>query len=169
MKKSYFCIIFILMLTIIGCSSNENIIDKAEKELPYEVLVPNYIPNGLGLSSMSSRSLENNYLELRYESEDIQTYFRFSQEPNRRLNPNPKKLIEDVEKGFDPYATTPDTELLVIDKFIGQFQRDGDTISYQFFVHIPNQNVNELIRYEFYSVGVSEEEFQKIISSLEYY
>ncbi|MCT8138496.1 hypothetical protein H1D32_12550 [Anaerobacillus sp. CMMVII] len=161
MKKTYYCIIFILILMFVGCSSKEDIIDKAQEELPYEVLVPQYIPNGLGLSSMSSLSLENYLLELRYEGEDIQTYFRFSQEPNRRLNPNPQNLIEDVEKGIDPYATTPDTELLVIENFVGQFRRNGDTISYEFFMNIPNLEIAEYTRYEFYSVGLSEEDFQK--------
>ena len=167
MKKSYYCIIFILMLMLVGCSSKEDIINKAQEELPYEVLVPKYIPNGLGLSSMSSLSLERDFLRLRYESEDIQTYFRFSQEPNRRLNPNPQHLIEDVEKGREPYDAIPDTELLVIEDFVGQFRRNGDAISYKFFVNISNLEVDEYTRYEFYSVGISEEDFQKIISSLE--
>ncbi|RXJ04452.1 hypothetical protein DS745_03450 [Anaerobacillus alkaliphilus] len=166
MKKSYYCIISILILMFAGCSSKEDIIDKAQEELPYEVLVPKYLPNGLGLSSMSSLSLEDEFLELRYESEDIQTYFRFSQQPNRRSNPNPENIIKNVEKGIDPYGTTPDTELLVIGDFVGQFRRNGDTISYEFFMNIPNLEIEEYTRYEFYSVGLSEEDIHKVISSL---
>ncbi|MCD8510185.1 MAG: hypothetical protein LRY73_10155 [Bacillus sp. (in: Bacteria)] len=148
-----------------GCSSNEDIIQKAKEELPMEIHLPSYLPDELELSRAI---FEGDLLLLTYESEDTSTYIEFSQEPfNQRVNT--QRLMEFVETGEDPYEEIPNFQLLEIGEFVGEYRLTPElnALAYVFVPLISRTDHQASPSYWIRSVGVEEEEFHKVIESLQ--
>ncbi|UCZ51475.1 hypothetical protein LGQ02_11360 [Bacillus shivajii] len=163
-KILVFCL-FLAFLLMAACSNNEDIITKAVEELDYDVLVPSYIPSELELEEVI---LEGDLFLLSYTNADNTAYIEITQRQFARAL-NTERLMQFTENGEDPYEAIPHLSYLVIDNFVGEYKvnENVDNVSYQFIPAIPRTDIDWYPFYWANSVGIDEEEFQKVINSLD--
>ncbi|MBB5171933.1 hypothetical protein [Texcoconibacillus texcoconensis] len=162
-KKLLGSCLFLLFLLISACSNNEDVITKAVEELDYDVLVPSYIPAEFELEEVV---FEGDLVLLSYTNADNSAYIEITQR-QYASSLNTEKLLEFTETGDDPYEVIPHLSYLMVNNYVGEYKvnDNSDNISFQF---IPASA--EIDWHPFYwvnSVGIDEEEFQKVIKSLE--
>lgn len=167
MNKKFFITFFIISMLIIfsGCSHKEGTIENAVEELDYDVLVPSFMASGLELDYAV---LEEDLFVQNYANEDQSVFIEISQNQNTE-GLNIDRLLEFLEKDIDPYEKIPGKSYLKIGDFIGEYDVYNNSISYMFIPAIPRSEIGE-DWYPFYrmtSVGVAEEEFQKVVQSLD--
>ncbi|MBU8907520.1 hypothetical protein KH400_12970 [Desertibacillus haloalkaliphilus] len=140
---------------------------KAVEELEYDVLVPSYIPAEFELEQVI---YEGDLFLLTYSNADNTSYVEISQRQYARAL-HSERLLEYTEKGVDPYEANPDLSYQMIDNFVGEYKLNdhvnGLNLSYEFIPAIPKTEIDWYPFYRIVSVGIDEEEFQKVIKSLE--
>lgn len=82
---------------------------------------------------------------------------------------NTERLLEFTETGEDPYEAIPHLSNLMIDNFVGEYKVNGklENLSYLFIQAIPRTEIEWYPFYWVNSVGIIEEDFQKVIKLLE--
>lgn len=143
----------------------ERTIEKAEEELDYEVLIPTYIPEGFELKNAV---LEESLFIVTYASEDDSRFIELKQ--NQFVKGlNIERLLEYVENREDPYEEIQGLSYLQIDEFVGVYSdnKQLDALSYEFIPALPKNEVKWYPYYRMNSLRVEQEEFQKVVESLE--
>jgi hypothetical protein len=164
-KNSSITVLLITFLLMVGCSNNKDTLTKANEELEYDVLVPSYLPSGLKLEE---EILEGDLFLLTYVNSDKSAFIEITQRQNVR-GLNTESLIEFTKDGEDPYEAIPHLSYLEVGNFVGEYRvnANSDNLSYQFIPSIPRTEINSYPFYWINSVGIGEDEFQKVVKSLE--
>ncbi len=165
-KLFYFCLTIVSVL-IVGCSNNvdeQQVIDDAIEDIEYHVLLPEYIPSDLKFKSVIT---DYNLFRISYENGDGTKRIHITQDDHTYLNW--ERLLKFAETGENPYDKSPDFTYLKIGDFVGEYKKtpNKEFFQFSFIPIIPRDEISMYPYYRVVSVGLEENEFNKVIESLQ--